>query len=134
MKVLHRYRATGVHPMLLAFLDWWEREGICTILVLPDGGLRTDNAKQRSLFAKGVTRAETLADTPHGRGGALDLAPLVNGHIPWDTLEAFKPIGTAAEAHGLEWGGRWRFLDACHVELAHWRELPYPPKPWGPSL
>ena len=140
-RVLNRDRARGVLPDLLALLDAWELEGAHTVTIAPDGGLRTDAAKQAGYAASGNSNATTLEQTPHGRGAALDVWPTdfadyVSG--PWtDVPEAikakFEAFGVFAEQRGLVWGGRWRGAgfangDQPHVELQNWRAYPYPRK------
>ena len=130
MKVFRKDRAKGVHPLLVSFLEWWEQHGPFCIVVLAEGGLRMDAELQARLFASGATRARTLEDTPHGRGAALDVAPRINGAVPWQDWGLFLVIGERAEALGLEWGGRWKTLrDGPHLQVPDWRQLPYPPAP-----
>lgn len=129
-KVWHRERAKGVRPELQAFLDWWEQNGAFPITVVEHGGVRYDQAEQAALFARGATKAATLADTPHGHAGALDLAPYdEKKRAPmWSGADhLFAAIGAAAKARGLKWGGDWQsFKDLPHVELPNWRSLPMP--------
>lgn len=135
--VLRRDRANGVDQRLQDFLDWWEGYGPFPLTVMIDGGVRTDEAKQAQFFATGVSGAKTLAETPHGRGGAMDLYPTINGEIRGllydpDQEEAatyFRQMGALAKEHGLKWGGDWlRRKDLPHVEVPDWKELPFPPR------
>lgn len=136
--LLHRERADGVDPRLLAFLDWWAESGPFPLLVDPQGGVRYDEALQLELYARGATKAKTLADTPHGRGGAIDCHPCVVGAagqaiaiLTRDTA-AYRTYGELGKARGLVWGGDWKHLvDMPHVECLDWRVLPYPPKKGG---
>lgn len=133
-KVQNRERARGAVAQLQAFLDWWEVNGPFAILVAPDGGLRTDAAKQAMYYAQGNSKAKTLAETPHGRGAALDLWPV--GFNPVKKLEQqpdikakFEEMGRIAKAapFNFTWGGDWGW-DYPHVEVKNWRKtLPYPP-------
>lgn len=130
-RVWHRQRAAGVRPELIAFLDAWDSYGEAPfpVVVCPDGGLRTDEAKQHALFVAGKTKAETLANTPHGRGAAVDVAPyrLVKGRYAPDfsVKDDFRIIGEFAEALGLVWGGRFHgFFDGPHIQIRDWRSLP----------
>lgn len=133
--VYYRERAAGVHPRLVAFLDWWASGfGAFPLGVGTDGGLRSDEATQAKLFAEGRTKAKTLADTPHGRGCALDLYPLdfVDGRAKL-VLDGADPrwarFGELAESYGLTWGGRWTsIVDRPHVELPDWRAQTFPPR------
>lgn len=135
-RVWHRQRATGVHPALLGFLDAWDSWATAPfpIVVCPEGGLRTDDGKQRMLYANGKSKAKTLADTPHGRGAAVDVAPYrrnADGLFAPDYSNRtdFFVIGEFAEGLGLVWGGRFKsFFDGPHVEMPNWRSLPYSPK------
>lgn len=151
MKVFHREHAAGVHPRILAFLDWWEANGPWPVTVPPDGGLRTD-ATQRVLYAKGrtapgphageknepalgrtVTNAQTVHDTPHGRGAAVDLLPVKLDPTGTKVLAIidndkglFKTFGLIVETYGFVWGGRFHRVDEDHAELPAWRQLPLP--------
>lgn len=130
MLILHEERAKGVDLRLLAFLEWWKARGPFTLTVLPGGGFRTDEAEQLANFRSGASRARTLADTPHGRGGALDLAPLIGSKVDWTDWATFEVMGGLAEDRGLEWGGRWTTLkDGPHIQVPNWRVLPYPRRP-----
>lgn len=86
-----------------------------------------------------VTNAKTLFDTPHGRGKAADAYPAIldptgtfvvgiksNDKDP-QTLLQFAQYGALAEAHGLEWGGRWAKPDRPHVQCKNWRDPSPPP-------
>lgn len=143
-RVLNRERAAGVDARLLELLDAWEREGEHDVLVAPDGGVRKDAARQAQLAAGGASNASTLAQTPHGRGGALDVWPVefeqyVRGSwdaVPRAVKAKFEVFGGFAEARGFTWGGRWRGAtfpngDQPHVEVKNWRQLPYPPSSGG---
>lgn len=131
-RVQNRERAAGAHPDLQAFLDWWAANGPFPILVAPDGGVRRDEAKQAEFYARGVTKAKTLAETPHGRAAALDLWPV--GFNPVVKLEKqpdikakFEEMGRIAKSQfNFTWGGDWGW-DFPHVEVKNWRRLPYPP-------
>lgn len=133
-RVQNRERAAGVLAPLQAFLDWWEVNGPFPILVAPDGGVRTDAAKQLSYYQKGLSKADTLDKTPHGRAAALDLWPV--GFNPTVKLDdqplikaKFVQMGSIAKSQfNLVWGGDWGW-DYPHVEIKTWRQLPYPPVP-----
>jgi hypothetical protein len=136
-RVRERQRADGVHPALQALLDAWEREGTHTVVVgggddWPSGGVRTDALGQASAAAAGLSNAITLAQTPHGRGAALDIWP--DGFDPRRSFDAqpgmrelMAVFGQWAEAKGFAWGGRWTKPDMPHVEIRDWRSLPFPP-------
>lgn len=131
-RVFHLERAKGVHPTLFRFLEWWSVNGPFAITIPEDGGVRSDAAAQLVLFERGVSRARTLAETPHGRAAAIDAWPAIldsSGRYPigivtsnWALLEQY---GSAGERFGLAWGGRWsEFKDGAHLEVPGWRSLP----------
>ena len=137
----HPERLAGVCPAVCAFALWWAEHGPFPATIDPTGGVRTE-AQQAELYAAGRSKAKTLAETPHGRGGALDLYParvtagrVAGIYLPTDgaaSLERFARYGELAEAHNLIWGGRWLKAfpphgDCPHVELPSWRDLPFPP-------
>lgn len=127
--IFHRERADGVEVRLQAFLDWWMVNGPFDLMVLKDGGVRTDAAAQMAFFNAGRSKAMTLDQTPHGRAGALDVAPYINGAVPWLDWSLFERMGVLAESQGFVWGGRWTSpRDGDHIECADWRTLPYPPQ------
>jgi hypothetical protein len=143
VRVYHRERADGVDGRLLGFLDSWAKTGPFAIVVPEFGGLRT-LAQQQELYARGrtkpgriVTNAKSVADAPHGRGAAIDVAPFRKDaksglYAPYyEDVGAFHTIGAFAEAMGLEWGGRWRTDtfpdgDQPHIQVPNWRLLPIP--------
>lgn len=135
-RLYHRERASGLEPQLEMFLDWWAAFGPFPLVVPALGGVRTDEATQAALYARGVTNARTLAETPHGRKGAVDLAPYTRQGALYApdysetpaNLARYETLGRAAEAHGLRWGGRWSRPDRPHVEVPNWRSLPFPPR------
>lgn len=129
-RVHHRERAAGVHWRLQAFLEAWAWFGPFKIGVVRDGGVRTDEAKQAQLYAAGSTKARSLRDTAHGRAGALDVAPVNDAGTPIFTgpREQFHVIGAFGKLLGLEWGGDFPgFFDGPHLQVAGWRDLPFPP-------
>lgn len=150
IRVRNRKRLNGtLDPRLMAFLDWWDAHGPFMVTVGVDGGWRADEAKQASLYAQGrtapgsiVTNAKTLADTPHGRRGAVDLWPYkpesvaAGTFVPDfdverpETLARYRAMGEAGKRMGLVWGGDFKTLrDLPHFEVPDWRSLPYPPPP-----
>lgn len=120
-----RSRLEGVHPALVRCVETAITITGVDFTVLE--GLRSE-ARQRTLFAQGHTR--TL-NSRHITGHAVDLAPWINGSIPWDDHMAFRCIGhamlRAAEIHGVAvtWGalkshgGMWRtFNDMPHYQVS----------------
>jgi len=83
-------------------------------------------AEQQKLYAQGrtapgpiVTNADGVMNkSKHQLGLAVDCAFIVNNVPSWDWRLPWIVYGTAAEALGLEWGGRWKKpVDSAHVEL-----------------
>lgn len=137
-KVFHRERLQGVHPKLVAFLDWWERNGDFPLVVT--SGVRTE-AEQRALYAQGrttagsiVTNAASASQTAHGRGGAIDVYPAVLNAtgtavaaVQDKDWTKFQLIGERAKAFGLAWGGDFKTLrDGPHLEVPGWQSIPMP--------
>lgn len=147
-KVLHRERAAGVDQRLIAFVDWWDKNGPFTIMVGRDGGVRS-GADQARLYAQGrttpgphageagypplgqtVTNAATAANSAHGHAAALDFWPVVNGKIYLDVKNPvqkakYDQLGVMIESFGLVWGGRFKNLyDGPHAETPDWRGSP----------
>lgn len=78
--------------------------------------------KAAGLYAIGDAEAKRAAtwtlESRHLRGEAVDLVPLKAGAYWWAAPEAvWKRMGEIGEAHGLEWGGRWKNADCPHFEL-----------------
>lgn len=149
MKIHHIERARGVHPRMLVLLQEWRKRGTFELVVGFHGGLRVDPTVQAMLSGAGMSAANNLRITPHGRGGALDLWPIsFLAHVPrswggearrwttWPELpqlvrDQFAVIGVFSEGLGFKWGGRWVGHsypngDQPHHELADWQRLPFP--------
>jgi len=96
--------------------------------------------RQDMLFARGASKAK-WGKSAHNFGLAADYV-LDTERVPvrkrawrgrmfpdaWDNetpeaLAAWENFGCAAEELGLEWGGRWGFVDLPHVQLKGWRFL-----------
>ena len=95
-----------------------------------------DNAEQARLYAQGrtapgpkVTNAKP-GQSMHNYGAAADFVPIRNGKPVWGTSGAdgklWEQIGELAEAHGLEWAGRWvKFKEMAHVQFTNGHPLAY---------
>lgn len=146
-RVRNRERAKGVYPVLQTLLDDWEREGTHDVEISPmHGGVRWTEDVQRELAGDGMSAADTLEKTPHGRAAALDIWPIgfaqyVNGRwedVPAEIRARFQIFGEWAERKGFVWGGRFHSStypngDQPHVEIRAWRTLPFPPQAGGYS-
>jgi D-alanyl-D-alanine carboxypeptidase len=142
-------RVTGVDDRLSWFLAGWQVHGPFEIVIPPDGGVRKDAARQAVFYAQKTSNAATLADTPHGRAGAIDICPygptpltrkgstvFVLGpqypenlppHLQAECVAKFRRIGAIAKRLGFVWGGDWARPDMPHIEVPDWRLLPFPP-------
>lgn len=132
MALHHKERAEGVDPRLLVWLDQAEADLPFDLIVT--AGIRTAD-EQNALYARGRTApgpVVTNADAqhaPHCHGGAVDVAPLVNGDVPWNPsdpgYDLWPKIGEHAMIRGFTWGGCWKTIkDMPHVEVPDWRDLP----------
>lgn len=100
-------------------------------------GVRTI-AEQRALFEAEPPLTKTMNSKhlkqPDGFSHAIDLAPYVNGGIPWKDLKYFYRMAGVMEmsAHilriNIRWGGNWdsdddlddqKFFDLPHFELMY---------------
>lgn len=64
-----------------------------------------------------VTKVQDARKGWHFYGLAVDIVQ--NDTSPWDAPQAFwQTLGKCAEANGLTWGGRWKFLDLPHSQWA----------------
>lgn len=143
MSLLHEERLAGVDQRLVDFCHYAAEAFDWDVVVA--AGLRSE-AVAESDYAKGrttpgpgagepgkpamgytVTQAKTAAETAHGRGGAVDAAPVLCGIILWADILKFRKLGEFAKTMGLVWGGDWPSKDMDHFEVPNWRDLPYPP-------
>jgi hypothetical protein len=143
--VHHIDRLERTDARILAFFLWWADSGPHPITIPPFGGLRDSEKDQADLFKHGASKARTLKETPHGRGGAADALPAVldpsgrwvkaiyDGKHP-EGRKRLLIYGELAEQAGLRWGGRFKPLDKdglgwdlAHVEVFDWLVLPFPP-------
>ncbi len=145
LRVFHFNRCAGCDPRLIDFLVWWQTHGPFPVTIPQTGGIRNSEAEQMRLYVSKKSKARSLAETPHGRGGAIDAYPAIldptgtyvaNIHLDvknQQSRELFQRFGVLARDHGLEWGGDFKPLDAhgigwdCpHIQVPDWKELPYP--------
>lgn len=113
----------GVRPELVAIVR--RALALSSVDFMVVEGLRTPE-RQRELLARGYS---STLHSRHLTGHAVDLAPIVDGVIPWDKWSAFydlsRVVQAAAEelATPLEWGGSWKFRDGPHYQLP-WSKFP----------
>lgn len=92
--------------------------------------------EQQELFAQGRTKpglkvtwidgVRKLSKHNMSPAEAVDLAVVddpdgpegpIKPVIKWKDRPAYLSMGEIAESLDLQWGGRWRKVDACHVEV-----------------
>lgn len=107
----------GVHPQLVNVV----RRAL-TLSPRPfcvTEGLR-DKARQQALYLQG--KSKTL-NSRHLTGHAVDLAPLIDGVIPWQRWDEFAQLAQAMKQAAqachvtVIWGGDWAMRDGPHFEL-----------------
>lgn len=114
---------SGVHPDLARVV--YRAAEITALPFIVTEGLR-DEARQRALVEAGAS--QTLRSR-HLTGHAVDLAPVVDGHVRWDWPlfhELADVMNEAARIEGvrIEWGGDWvKFKDGPHWQLP-WARYP----------
>lgn len=62
-----------------------------------------------------VTNAKA-GESFHNYGLAFDVVEIKNGTAIWDNPR-WEQIGKIGESVGLEWGGRWKFVDKPHFQI-----------------
>ncbi|MNY24331.1 hypothetical protein D3C86_1580390 [compost metagenome] len=124
-------RLIGVHPDLIAVVKLAIQRAAVDFMVVE--GVRT-LAQQREYVTKGASQTMASYHLPQadGLGHAVDLAPLVDGVIPWTDLEQFRRLADLVKACAVElgtpveWGGDWKsFFDGPHFQIPRdWKGRP----------
>jgi peptidoglycan L-alanyl-D-glutamate endopeptidase CwlK len=116
-------RLAGVHPDLVDVVKLAIQRTPVDFLVVE--GVRTV-AQQREYVAKGASQTMNSYHLPQadGLGHAVDLAPLIDGAIPWDDWAQFRSLADVVKACAdelgvpVEWGGDWKtFKDGPHFQI-----------------
>lgn len=116
-------RLAGVHPALVEVVKLAIQRTPVDFTVVE--GLRTPE-RQRELVAKGASQTQNSLHLRQadGYGRAVDLAPLVDGAIPWEEWHYFADLADVVKSCAVElgvpveWGGDWRTLkDGPHFQL-----------------
>ncbi len=125
-------RLIGVHPHLIEVVT--SAINMTNVDFTVVEGVRT-SARQIELVKEGKSKT---VNSRHLTGHAVDLAPWIDGKIPWDDLEAFKYLSMimfrAAHLNSrvILWGGHFgtwtgefwdSFFDGPHFELP-WQMYP----------
>ncbi len=88
-------------------------------------GVRTLE-RQREYVARGASQTMDSYHLPQADGlsHAVDLAPLIDGVIPWSNWQAFAGLAQVVKACAtelgvpVEWGGDWKTLkDGPHFQI-----------------
>lgn len=83
--------------------------------------------KQDILYAQGRTTVGSIVtnaeggESYHNWGLAFDCAPVENGRINWNNINAFNIMGDLGQKVGLEWGGNWTSYAINLVDLPHFQ-------------
>lgn len=121
-------RLKGVHPDLVEIVKLAIRRTAEDFTVVE--GVRTLE-RQRELVKSGASRTMDSYHLPQSDGfsHAVDLAPLIDGAIPWNDWASFSALAGVMKACAanlgvpLEWGGDWKtFKDGPHFQIPRdWR-------------
>lgn len=84
-------------------------------------------SRQDELYTQGRTQPGDIVtdaeggDSYHNWGLAFDCAPVENGIVAWNDINAFNKMGSLGQQVGLEWGGNWTTYDISIVDLPHFQ-------------
>lgn len=114
----------GVQPVMRSFLVAAKAIAARQNLdVRAISGLRT-YAEQDALYAKGRTAPGPRVSNArggysnHNFGLAIDIGIFSqDGKKYFDAHPLYKELGSLGESLGLEWGGRWKFVDEPHYQF-----------------
>lgn len=116
-------RLVGVHPDLTAIVKLAIQRTTVDFTVVE--GVRTLE-RQHGYVARGASQTMASYHLPQADGlsHAVDLAPLIDGMIPWSNWQAFAGLAQVVKACAaelgvpVEWGGDWKTLkDGPHFQI-----------------
>lgn len=116
-------RLVGVHPDLAEIVQLAIQRTTVDFTVVE--GVRTLE-RQREYVARGASQTMDSYHLPQADGlsHAVDLAPLIDGVIPWSNWQAFAGLARVVKACAaelgvpVEWGGDWKTLkDGPHFQI-----------------
>ncbi|WP_419340685.1 M15 family metallopeptidase [Achromobacter sp. PD1] len=116
-------RLVGVHPDLAEIVQLAIQRTTVDFTVVE--GVRTLE-RQREYVARGASQTMDSYHLPQADGlsHAVDLAPLIDGVIPWSNWQAFAGLAQVVKACAtelgvpVEWGGDWKTLkDGPHFQI-----------------
>ena len=119
-----------LHPIVQAkaqaFINSCKKAGIEVLIT----STYRDFESQNALYAQGRTRPgkkvtnAKAGQSWHNYRVAFDFVPIVNGKAQWNDIGLFVKCGEIAEAHGLEWAGRWKtFKEYAHCQYTGGKTL-----------
>lgn len=112
-----------VQSMAQQFLDLCTANGLNVTIV---EAFRSWD-EQDALYDQGRTKPGDIVtdaqggDSYHNWGLAFDCAPVENGTIAWNDLNAFNKMGAFGQQVGLEWGGNWTTFDITILDMPHFQ-------------
>lgn len=112
-----KQKLKGVHPDLIKIIERSLEITDMKFTILE--GLRSKE-RQRILVQKGASKT---MKSRHLTGHAVDIAPVINGHVSWDwkyyyQLEKIIKLAAKQVNIPVEWGGDWiKFKDGPHWQL-----------------
>jgi len=110
----------SLQPLATKLIELAVDRGITAKVI---SGLRT-YAEQNELYAQGRTKPGNIVTKAkggqswHNFGTAFDIGIFSgDGKKYFGESPAYKTCGEIGESLGLEWGGRWQFVDEPHFQL-----------------
>jgi peptidoglycan LD-endopeptidase CwlK len=109
----------AVRPLAIKLIEQAVAAGINAKVI---SGSRT-YAEQDALYAQGRTKPGPVVTKAaggqswHNFGLAFDIGIFSkDGKIYYGEHEAYQTVGKLGEMLGLQWGGRWKFVDEPHFQ------------------
>jgi len=108
-----------VQPLARKLIETAVSQGVHVKVI---GGSRT-YAEQDELYKQGRSKPGQIVTNAkggqswHNFGLAFDVGIFsADGKSYYGESEAYKDVGAIGESIGLEWGGRWEFVDEPHFQ------------------
>lgn len=110
----------SLQPLATRLIETAKAQGINAKVI---SGLRSYK-EQDELFAQGRTKPGKIVTKAkggqswHNFGTAFDVGIFsADGKTYYGESESYTVVGKIGESLGLEWGGRWKFVDEPHFQL-----------------
>ena len=113
----------GVHPDLVAVVVAALYRYATVDFTVIEGVRDQDRQAEMVRQGKSWTMDSKHLIQPDGFAHAVDLAPWVDGGIPWDDWQAFYNLSQAMKFAArymgvtITWGGDWKVRDGPHFQL-----------------